>query len=480
MRVFSTLTKKKEVFKPIRNGEVRIYTCGPTVYSTPHIGNYRSFLMGDLIRRYLEYIGYEVKHVMNITDIDDKTIRDSGKEGLALKEFTERYTKEFFKGLDTLNIKKAQHYPRATEHVQDMIGIARELVRKGYAYVKSGSVYFDISKFKDYGKLSKIDLSEIKIGATVDLDEYDKENPQDFALLKKSTPEEIERGIYYQTEWGKVRPGWHIECSALSMKFFGETLDIHTGGVDLIFPHHENEIAQSEAYTGKHFVKYWMHGEHLLVNGRKMSKSLGNYITLDDVVEKFSPEVVRYMFISTHYRKKLNYTEEFAANAKRNYDKLKETLDRINFFLRDADTKKTELEEAFLNELTAIEERFVKAMDNDLNTPLALKVFHELAKEINRYLERSRNKDALKSALKLFKRFSQVFGLKFKDVKKELEQSIEELIEQREEARRRKDWETADAIRDKLREMGVTLQDTPVGVRWKIEKNIDSTISEKK
>ncbi|MFX0096752.1 MAG: cysteine--tRNA ligase [Candidatus Hodarchaeota archaeon] len=473
LRVFNTLTRKKEVFKPIHKGEVRIYTCGPTVYSTPHIGNYRSFLMGDLIRRYLEYIGYKVKHVMNITDIDDKTIRDSRQEGLPLKEFTEKYTKEFFNGLDMLNIKRAQHYPKATEHVQDMIKIVRELVKKGYAYEKSGSVYFDISKFKDYGKLSKIDLSEIKIGARADVDEYDKENPQDFALLKKSTPEELKREIYYETEWGNVRPGWHIECSALAMKFLGETLDIHTGGVDLIFPHHENEIAQSEAYTKKHFVKYWMHGEHLLVNGRKMSKSLGNYITLEDVIEKFSSEVVRYMFVSTHYRKKLNYTKKLAANAKRNYDKLKETFDRINFFMKNADTGMTESEEAFLNQLTAIEKRFVKAMDNDLNTPLALKVFHELAKEINKYLEKRRNKDALKRALESFKRFSQVFGLEFEDVMKELQVEIEELIKKREEARKRKDWKTADKIRDKLRTMGVTLQDTPVGVRWKIEKNND-------
>ncbi|MFX1485720.1 MAG: cysteine--tRNA ligase [Promethearchaeota archaeon] len=471
LRVFNTLTKKKEVFKPIRKEEVRMYTCGPTVYSTPHLGNYRSFLMGDLIRRYLEHIGYRVKYVMNITDIDDKTIRDSGKEGLSLKKFTEKYVKEFFKGVDMLNIKRALNYPRATEHVQDMINITRELARKGYAYTKSGSVYFDISKFKDYGKLSKIILSETKAGARVDVDEYDKDNPRDFALLKRTTPEELRRRIYYKTEWGNVRPGWHIECSTLAMKFLGESLDIHTGGVDLIFPHHENEIAQSEAYTGKDFVKYWMHGEHLLVNGRKMSKSLGNYITLEDVIKRFSPEVVRYMFLSAHYRKKLNYTEEFAANAKRNYDKLKETFGRINFFMKHADTKKAESEKAFLNELATIEKRFIKAMDDDLNTPLALRVFHELAKEINGYLQRRRNKDALKTALQIFKRFSEVFGLKFKDEEKELHLQIEELIKQREEARKRKDWETADAIRDKLRRMGVTLKDTPVGVRWTIEKD---------
>jgi len=464
------MSRKKEVFKPIHKGEARMYTCGPTVYSMPHIGNFRSFFMGDMIRRYLEYIGYKVKYVMNITDIDDKTIRDSKKEGISLKEFTEKYTKEFFKGLDMLNIKRASEYPRATEHVQDMIKITRSLVKKGYAYVKLGSVYFDISKFKDYGKLSKIDLSNIEIGARVDVDEYEKDNPQDFALMKKSNTEEIRRGIYYKTEWGNVRPGWHIECSTLSMKFLGETFDIHTGGVDLIFPHHENEIAQAEAYTGKKFVNYWVHGEHLIVNGQKMSKSLGNYFTLEDIIKKLSPEVVRYMFISTHYRKKLNHTDEFVENAKRNYEKLKETFDRINFFLKSADTKKTKFDDKFLEKLSKIKERFIEAMDDDFNTPLALGVFHELSKEINRYLEKGKNKNVLRNALKLFMEFSDVFGLKFKEKEKKLSEDIEKLIHKREDAREKKDWKTADVIRDKLKKMGVILEDTPEGVKWKFKK----------
>ncbi|MCK5474526.1 MAG: cysteine--tRNA ligase, partial [Candidatus Aenigmarchaeota archaeon] len=275
-RIFNTLSKKKEIFKPLKANQVSIYACGPTVYNFPHIGNYRSFLMTDNLVRVLEYLGYDVKLVMNLTDIDDKTIRDSKKEGLSLKEFTEKYTKEFFIGLDMLNIKRAKHYPKATECVKSMISLTKKLVDKGMAYEKDGSVYFRISSFKDYGKLSKIDLANIKVGASVDVDEYDKENPQDFALLKKSSPEEIERGICYHSPWGMIRPGWHIECSAMSMKELGETLDIHTGGIDLVFPHHENEIAQSEAFTGKPFVNYWVHGEHLLVNSEKMSKSKGN------------------------------------------------------------------------------------------------------------------------------------------------------------------------------------------------------------
>jgi cysteinyl-tRNA synthetase len=470
LKVFNTLKRKKELFKPIRKGEVRMYTCGPTVYSTPHIGNFRSFFMGDMIRRYLEYIDYKVKYIMNITDIDDKTIRDSKKEELSLKEFTEKYTKEFFKGLDALNIKRASRYPRATNYVKDMIKITRELVKKGFAYSKLGSVYFDISKFKDYGKLSKIDLSNIKIGATVDLDEYEKDNPMDFALMKKSTTEELRRGIYYKTEWGNVRPGWHIECSTLSMKFLGETFDIHTGGVDLIFPHHENEIAQSEAYTGKKFVNYWLHGEHLIVDGQKMSKSLGNYFTLEDIVKKLSPEVVRYLFISTHYKKKLNYTDKFAENAKRNYEKLKETFERINFFLKSANTKKTRLDDKFLKKLPKIKKKFVDAMDDDFNTPLALRVFHELSKETNKYLERGKNRNVLKKALNLFKEFSDVFGLKFKEKKGKLTKEIEKLIKEREKARKRKDWEKADAIRTELKKKGIILEDTPEGIKWKIKK----------
>jgi cysteinyl-tRNA synthetase len=467
IRFFNTLTRKKEIFKPIHGKEVRLYTCGPTVYATPHIGNYRSFFMADLIRRYLEFRGFTVKHVMNITDIDDKTIRDSSKEGLTLKEFTDKYTKVFFDGLDALNIKKAWVYPRATENVEDMIRIVRSLVKKGYAYITSDGVYYDISKFKQYGRLSKLNLKKIKIGARVDVDEYAKNAPQDFALMKRSTAEELKRGIYYDTEWGNVRPGWHIECSALSMKFLGDTLDIHTGGVDLIFPHHENEIAQSEAYTGKRFVNYWLHGEFLLVNGEKMAKSLGNVLYLDYIAKNFGYESIRYIFASIHYRKKFNYTDKLAENARRNYEKLKETHDNLQSALESAGKGRNK---EFLQRLKKIRERFIGAMDDNLNSPVALKVFHELSKTINKYLDKKRNKKDLIEALNLFNEFSEVFGFRFETKKQELPEEIEKLIRERDDARKKGDWESADRIRKELMDKSIIIEDTPKGTKWKVSR----------
>jgi cysteinyl-tRNA synthetase len=409
---------------------------------------------------------------MNLTDIDDKTIRDSGKDGVSLKEFTERYTKVFFDYLDMMNIKRAHIYPKATETVGEMIKITRELVKRGYAYVKDGSVYFSIEKFKDYGKLSHLDMKSIKIGATIAADEYTKENPRDFALMKKSTTEELKRGIIYETEWGKVRPGWHIECSAMVFKHLGETIDIHTGGVDLIFPHHENEIAQSEAYTGKQFVRYWLHGEHLLINGEKMAKSLGNIISLEDLVKKFSPEIVRYMFISVHYKQKINYTEDFAKSAARNYEKLKETFEKLNFALKSADDSSNATDKELLKKLTKLRQMFMDAMDENLNTPKAISVFHNLSKEINKYLEKGKNRHAIKEAVNLFNEFAEVLGLRFKEEKTEISNEIEKLIEQREQARRAKDWKTADEIRVKLKEMGIVIEDTEKGIRYKKIKKL--------
>jgi len=454
------------VFNPLHKEEVKMYSCGPTLYAPPHIGNMRSFVVSDLIRRYLEFKGFKVKLVMNLTDIDDKTIRDSGKEGATLKEFTERWTKVFFDSIDLLNIKPASVYPKATEHFEEMLKLVRGLVKNDFAYEKSGSVYFNVLKFKNYGKLSKLDLKGIKIGATIDADEYDKDNPRDFVLLKRSTTEELKREIFYKTEWGNVRPGWHLECSILSMKYLGETFDIHTGGVDLVFPHNENEIAQSEAYTGKEFVRYWIHNEHLIVNGQKMSKSLGNYITLEELLEKFSPEIVRYMFVSVHYRQKLNYTEEFAKNAEKNYNKLKETFDKLNFSLKYSTDKKSKAEEQFLEKMKKLRGRFEEVMDNDLNTPLALSVSHELAKEINKYLEEGKNRKTIGKALELFKEFSEVFGLRFKEEGK-IPEEVENLIEQREQARNRNDWKAADEIRNKIKELGYTIEDTDSGVKCK-------------
>ena len=468
LQVYNTLTRNKEPFKPLNAGEVSIYACGPTVYNFPHIGNYRTFLMTDNIVRTFEYLGYRVKLVMNITDIDDKTIRDSEKAGMSLKDFTEKYTLEFFRGLDMLNIRKAFAYPRATDNVDGMVELARKLIEKGLAYEKGGSVYYRISAFPDYGKLSKIDFDEIKIGASVDVDEYDKDNPRDFALLKASAPEEIERGIFYESPWGKIRPGWHIECSVMSMNAFGPTLDIHTGGVDLIFPHHENEIAQSEGATGKPFVRYWMHGEHLIVEGEKMSKSKGNVFTLPEIVEKYGGEVVRFMFLSVHYRKKLDYSEPFAENAKNNYLRLKETLDNLEFALRSADGGEYPGDREILEALPDLETQFKEALEDDINTPKAITVFRELSRSANKYLETGKNREVLEKTRNLYRSFSDVLGLFAAAGEEEkVPDAVLKMVEEREEARKKKDWASADALRDKIKASGYIIQDTKEGPNLK-------------
>jgi len=467
LQVYNTLTRNKEIFKPIKEGEVSIYACGPTVYNMPHIGNYRTFLLTDNVVRTFEYLGYKVKLVMNITDIDDKTIRDSKAAGLSLKDFTDRYTAEFFKGLDMLNIKRASAYPRATENVDGMIELARKLIEKGLAYEKDGSVYYRISEFPDYGKLSKLDFDNIKIGASVDVDEYDKDNPRDFALLKASTPEEIERGIYYESPWGKIRPGWHIECSVMAMNSFGPTLDIHIGGVDLIFPHHENEIAQSEGATGKPFVCNWIHGEHLIVEGEKMSKSKGNVFTLPEIVDNYGGEVVRFMFLSVHYRKKLDYSEAFAENAKNNYLKLKETLANLEFALNNAEDKSGSEDLETLKTLPELETQFREALEDDFNTPKAITVFRELSRTANLYLETGRNRKVLEQLCSLYKRFSDVLGIFVQAGREEVPEEVVKLVEEREAARKMKDWKTSDAIREKIKSLGYIVQDTKEGPKVK-------------
>ncbi len=471
LHIYNTLTRKKELFKPINPKEVKFYGCGPTVYAMPHIGNFKSFVMYDTLRRALEFLGYKVKFVMNITDIDDKTIRDSAKEGKTLKEFTEFYTKEFMRGLDILNIMPADVYPKATETVPEMIIMTKHLIDTGHAYEKDGSVYYRISSFKEYGKLSKIDLSNIKVGASVDVDEYDKENPQDFALLKKSSPEEIERGICYHSPWGLIRPGWHIECSAMSMKELGETLDLHTGGIDLVFPHHENEIAQSEAYTGKPFVNYWVHGEHLLVNSEKMSKSKGNYFTLEDLLEKYNGEVIRYMFISTHYRKQLNYTDGFAKNALDNYNKLWEARENLRIAIERACDETQSIDAELIVASEKLLSKFRQAIEDDLNTPLALSNFHALAKEINSYIDaHGKNKNALMNANEVFDEMSGVLGLFEKKEETAIDKDIEMLIEKREAFRKAGKYKESDELRAQLLEKGIVLEDSKDGVVWKRKK----------
>jgi cysteinyl-tRNA synthetase len=463
LQVYNTLTRKKGIFKPLKESEVSIYACGPTVYNMPHIGNYRSFLMSDNIVRILEYLGYRVKLVMNITDIDDKTIKNSKAAGMSLRGFTERYTAEFFKGLDLLNIKRATAYPKATENVDGMIELTQKLMEKGLAYEKNGSVYYRISGFPDYGKLSKIDFDNIIIGASVDVDEYDKDNPRDFALLKASTPEEIERGIYYESPWGKIRPGWHIECSVMAMNSFGPTLDMHTGGVDLIFPHHENEIAQSEGATGKPFVCYWVHGEHLIVEGEKMSKSKGNVFTLPEIVEKYGGEVVRFMFLSVHYRKKLDYSDDFAENAKNNYFRLKETLKNLEFVLKNAEDDSYPGDEEAIKAIPEIETEFREALEDDFNTPKAITALKSLSHIANRYLETGRNKQVLRKIYSLYRQFSDVLGLFAETGKTKIPDVVMKLVEERESARKKKEWAISDALRQQIKSLGYVVQDTKEG-----------------
>ena len=455
-KIYNTLTRKIEVFKPIKKDKVTIYNCGPTVYNYIHLGNCRAFLIADILRRYLEYKGYKVKQVMNITDVDDKTIRDSQKEGISLKEFTERYSKAFFEDLRILNIKPAHIYPEATKHIKDMVKLILKLKEKGYTYESEGSIYYKISKFKDYGKLAKIKLEELKSGARVKQDEYEKEDAHDFALWKAW--DKSDGDVFWETEFGKGRPGWHIECSAMSMKYLGKTFDIHTGGIDLIFPHHENEIAQSEAATGKKFVNYWMHNEYILIAGKKMSKSLGNFYLLRDLINKgYNPAAIRYLLISTHYRQHLNFTLGGVDAAKAAVERLQNFVDHLNLIKGTKSNKK--IKDLIKN----VEMEFEQHMDSDLNISSTLASIFEFLKQI--YKLDLGKKDAQK-IIEVIKKFDSVLGvLSFE--KQKLDEDIKSLIEKREEARKKKDWAKADAIRDDLKKQGIILEDTSEGVRWK-------------
>ncbi len=468
-KFYNTLTRKKEVFKPLKKGNVGIYTCGPTVYDFAHIGNFRSYIFADILKRYLEYKGYEVKHIMNITDIDDKTIKRSKVEKKNLKELTEKYTKEFLQDLKTLNIKKADFYPKATEHMKEMARAVEVLEKKGYAYEKLGSVYFDISKFKNYGNLSKVDLKGVKPGARVDLDEYEKDEPGDFTLLKRSTLDELKRGIFYQTKWGKVRPGWHLECSIMSMKYLGETFDIHTGGIDLIFPHHENEIAQSQALTGKKFVNFWLHNEHLFINGKKMSKSLGNYYTLRDLIKKgFSWQTIRYFLISTYYRQRANLTFKKLEVAEKSLERINDFVEKLYRFSNSKGQSPAKSEKQLLRILKETNRDFEMAMDDDLNTPKALAAFFDFIKKINKITEM--NAKIAEQCLNLAAKFDSVLGLKLlerKRKKNKIPKEVLLLIKQREKLRQKKQWRLADEMRKKIKQTGFWIEDTEEGPKIK-------------
>jgi cysteinyl-tRNA synthetase len=474
-RLYDTLTRRKKPFEPIEPRKVRMYVCGPTVYSDPHIGNFRTFTVGDILRRWLEYRGYDVFHVMNITDIDDKTIRDSGKENISLEEFTERYINSFFRGLDLMNIKRATAHPKATDYAPKMVEFIEDLMEKGVAYESSDGVYFDISKFPDYGKLSGVDTSKVKKTERMTEDEYDKETVNDFALWKKSTPDEVKRGIYYESPWGKGRPGWHIECSVMTRSLCGDTLDIHAGGEDLTFPHHENEIAQSESLTGKEFVRNWIHARFLMINGRRMSKSLGNYVSFDEVLSKYSTDAFRYFYLSVHYRRPLDYTDAAMEIAKNSAERLENTLDLMDDALRWEDHY-YDFKESEMILLNAVEEnraRFEAAMDDDLDTHGAIDALHALSGAINEYLAGETNKGVLLKAASVYRKLLSALGL-FEKRGAKADDLTEDLIGTitavREQLRKEKNYKLSDKIRDDLADAGVIISDTAEGTSWKIDR----------
>ena len=466
IRLFNTLTREKEAFIPMEAGKVRMYTCGPTVYDYAHIGNFRAFIFEDLLKRWLKYRGFNVTHVMNLTDVDDKTIKGSQSQNIPLKQFTDFYANAFFDDAAALNIEPADVYPRATEHISKMVALIKALLAKGFAYKgDDGSIYFAIRKFPDYGKLSKIQVHELKKGARVNVDEYAKEEAQDFALWKAWTPEDGD--VYWETELGKGRPGWHIECSAMSMEYLGETFDIHVGGVDNMFPHHENEIAQSEAATGKPFVHYWLHNEHLQVEGRKMAKRFGNFYTFRDLQKKgCDPMAIRYLLLSTHYRQQFNFTFEGLEAAKSAVERLS------NVMLRLLDANGNGCREKINQIVNNAETCFGNALDDDLNVSIALASLFDFVREVNNLLDSNEvSKEEATQIYSLLANLNLVLGVVSEITKTEnLPREAQELIAKREEARKVKDWKTADILRQQLKDMGVTIEDTKQGVKWKIKK----------
>jgi cysteinyl-tRNA synthetase len=443
-----------------------MYTCGPTVYDYAHIGNFRAFLFEDLLKRWLQYKGLKIMHIMNLTDIDDKTIKGSQQKAIPLRQFTDFYAKAFFEDIKTLNIKPADVYPRATDHIPEMVAIIKTLQTKGYGYIgEDKSIYFSVCKFPDYGKLSHLKVGELKVGARVNQDEYAKEEAQDFALWKAWCPEDGE--VYWETDLGKGRPGWHIECSAMSMKYLGETFDIHCGGVDNMFPHHENEIAQSEAATGKKFVNYWMHNEHLQVEGKKMSKRFGNFYTLRDLLAKgYDPIAIRYLLMSTHYRQQFNFTFEGLEAAKAAVERLRNFVRRLHEVESVVETGKVAV---LMDKLEAC---FGGSMDDDLNVAIALSSLFDFIREINVLLDANMVSKAEAAEVGgLMMRLDEVLGVIGKvEVEEALPQDIDALVQKREAARKAKNWKEADTIRVQLKSMGIVLEDTAQGVRWHKEK----------
>ena len=459
MKVYNTLTRKKEELVPITPGEIKMYACGPTVYNYIHIGNARPLCIFDILRRYLEYRGYNVKFVQNFTDIDDKIIRRANEEHVDFSEISERYIKEFWTDADGLNVRHATINPKATENIDAIIQIISTLIEKGYAYEAQGDVYFSTEKFKDYGKLSHQpleDLARIMVGEV-------KREPMDFAIWKAAKPGEPA----WDSPWGKGRPGWHIECSAMNWRYLGDTIDIHCGGQDLIFPHHENEIAQSECFTGKPFAHYWMHNGYINVDNVKMSKSLGNFFTVRDVAEKYGYEPIRYLLISAQYRSPINYSTDIIEQCISALNRLYTCRDSLDFELKNAADAEHDGDKAIIDGFDKYREQFISAMDDDLNTADAIASIFELVRDINtNVVGKTPSKALVEGAIAMFDELTGVLGLVYNRKTETLDSDVEALIEARTNARKEKNWAEADRIRDQLKEMGIVLEDTAQGVKW--------------
>lgn len=462
MKIYNTMTRQKEEFVPVNKNEVKIYACGPTVYNYIHIGNARPLCVFDVLRRYLEYRGYKVKFVQNFTDIDDKIIKRANEEGVSYEEISEKYIKEFWTDADGLNFKHATVHPKATENIDEIIAIIKTLVDKGYAYEAGGDVYFRTLKFNEYGKLSHQPIEDLESGARIAIGEV-KDDPLDFALWKGAKPGEP----YWDSPWGKGRPGWHIECSAMNRKYLGNTIDIHCGGKDLVFPHHENEIAQSECANGCTFAKYWMHNGYINVDNVKMSKSLGNFKTVREIADYCSYEVIRYFLISSHYRSPINYSLEIIDQCKSALERLYTCRDSLDFTIKNASDTAGEDDDKLIKLFESRKDEFITAMDDDLNTADGIAALFELTKDINTNLiSQQVSKAVCEKAAQIFDEICDVLGLLYNRKSNDLSDEIESLIAKRQEARKNKDWATADKIRDDLKAMGIILKDTPQGVTW--------------
>ncbi|KOP72287.1 cysteine--tRNA ligase [Cytobacillus solani] len=463
IHIYNTLTRKKEPFIPLEEGKVKMYVCGPTVYNYIHIGNARPPIVFDTVRRYFEYRGYDIKYISNFTDVDDKLIRAARELGEDVPTIAERFIDAFFEDVSALGCKRADAHPRVTESMDIIIEFIETLIEKGFAYESEGDVYFHTRKFDGYGKLSHQSIDELRSGARIAVGEK-KDDALDFALWKAAKEGEI----YWDSPWGKGRPGWHIECSAMAKKYLGETIDIHAGGQDLAFPHHENEIAQSEAVNGKTFARYWMHNGYINIDNEKMSKSLGNFVLVHDIIKNHDPQVLRFFMLSVHYRNPINYSEELLESTKASLERIRTSYQNLKH-RQEASVNLTDNNEEWLGKIIALHEEFIKAMDDDFNTANGISVLFELSKLANYYLmEKNTSVQVIVAFAKEFEELFHVLGLSLDFPKEELlDEEIDRMIEQRNQARKERNFQLADEIREKLKEMNIILEDTPQGIRWK-------------